>query len=141
MIAYDEDGNDANRPPYDRLFKMAWDALPSVRDLTSQSTRWRPKKLPGVRELVAVGRAVVDLWVGAEADRARHDTLVHEDQQLRLFNAHYDEYQFQPIGVFDDAGRFVGALLRPAKRAEIAPSVPPGAGDPEQLPGSCPARW
>jgi hypothetical protein len=41
---------------------------------------------------------------------------VHGGQQLRLFNAHYDEYGFQPIVVFDGAGRFITAVLRPAKR-------------------------
>ena len=35
---------------------------------------------------------------------------------MRLFNAHYDDYGFQPIVVFDGAGRFVTAVLRPAKR-------------------------
>src|SRR5208283_3578035 len=41
---------------------------------------------------------------------------VHSGQQLRLFNAHYDEYGFQPIVVFDGEGRFITAVLRPAKR-------------------------
>jgi hypothetical protein len=41
---------------------------------------------------------------------------VHGEQQLRLFNAHYDEYGFQPIVVFDGEGRPVTAMLRPAKR-------------------------
>ncbi|MBK1671054.1 hypothetical protein CKO28_23895 [Rhodovibrio sodomensis] len=41
---------------------------------------------------------------------------VHGHQQLRLFNAHYDDYGFQPILVFDDAGRLVAAMIRPAKR-------------------------
>ncbi|RWO57603.1 MAG: IS1380 family transposase, partial [Mesorhizobium sp.] len=51
---------------------------------------------------------------------------VHRGQQLRLFNAHHDEYGFQPIVVFDGDGRFVGAILRPAKRpsgAEIRPHL------------------
>ncbi|MCP6151365.1 transposase, partial [Klebsiella pneumoniae] len=42
------------------------------------------------------------------------------------FNAHHDEYGFQPIVVFDGAGRFVGAVLRPARRpsgAEIRPHL------------------
>ena len=30
---------------------------------------------------------------------------VHGDEQLRLFNAHYDQYGFQPIIVFDGGGR------------------------------------
>ena len=33
-----------------------------------------------------------------------------------MFNAHYDEYGFQPIVVFDGEGRFITAVLRPAKR-------------------------
>ena len=41
---------------------------------------------------------------------------VHGGQQLRLFNAYYDEYGFQPIVVFDVEGRPVAAMLRPAKR-------------------------
>ena len=41
---------------------------------------------------------------------------VHGGQQLRLFNAHHDEYGFQPIVVFDGEGRLVAAVLRPAKR-------------------------
>jgi hypothetical protein len=41
---------------------------------------------------------------------------VHGGQQLSLFNAHYDEYGFQPIVVFDGEGRFVTAMLRPARR-------------------------
>jgi transposase-like protein len=44
------------------------------------------------------------------------DSAVHGHQQLRLFNAHYDDYGFQPILVFDDAGRLVAAMIRPAKR-------------------------
>jgi hypothetical protein len=41
---------------------------------------------------------------------------VHGGQQLRPFNAYYDDYGFQPIVVFDGEGRFVTALLRPGKR-------------------------
>jgi hypothetical protein len=37
---------------------------------------------------------------------------------LRLFNAYYDEYGFQPIVVFDGDGRLVGAVLRPARRPD-----------------------
>ncbi len=40
----------------------------------------------------------------------------HGGQQFRLFNAHHDDYGFQPIVVFDGAGRMIAALLRPACR-------------------------
>ena len=42
---------------------------------------------------------------------------VHGGQQLALFNAHYDEYCFQPIHIFDAAtAKPVLSLLRPGKR-------------------------
>lgn len=43
----------------------------------------------------------------------------HGQQQLRLFNAHSNEYGFQTIIVFDGEGWFVVALRRPCGR-EIA---------------------
>ncbi|SFL19523.1 Transposase DDE domain group 1 [Mesorhizobium albiziae] len=129
-----EDGNDANRLRCDPIFKMAQDALPSGRDLASQSTMCRLENLPGVRELVAMGRAMVDLYCASFRQVPKRIVLdiddtfdaVHGGQQLRLFNAHHDEYGFQPIVVFDGDGRFVGAVLRPAKRpsgAEIRPHL------------------
>ncbi len=119
-----EDGNDANRLRCDPIFKMAQDALPSGRDLASQSTMCRLENLPGVRELVVMGRAMVDLYCASFRQVPKRIVLdiddtfdaVHGGQQLRLFNAHHDEYGFQPIVVFDGDGRFVGAVLRPAKR-------------------------
>ena len=119
-----EDGNDANRLRSDPVFKMAQDALPSGRDLASQSTICRLENLPGVRQLVAMGRAMVDLYCASFRQVPKRIVLdiddtfdaVHGGQQLRLFNAHYDEYGFQPIVVFDGDGRFVSAILRPAKR-------------------------
>lgn len=45
------------------------------------------------------------------------DDAVHGDQQLALFNAHYDSYGFQPIHIFEAAtGKPVLSLLRPGKR-------------------------
>jgi hypothetical protein len=44
---------------------------------------------------------------------------VHGGQELRLFNAFYNDYGFQPIVVFDGEGRFVTAVLRPAKRPTL----------------------
>jgi len=37
---------------------------------------------------------------------------IHGEQQLRLFNAHSDQYGFQPTVVFDGEGRPVAAMLR-----------------------------
>lgn len=119
-----EDGNDANSLRSDPMFKMAQGLAPSEHELASQSTISRFENLPDARALLRMGRAMVDLYC-ASFERAPKrivldidDTFdaVHGGQQLRLFNAHYDEYGFQPIVVFDGSGRFVSALLRPAKR-------------------------
>jgi hypothetical protein len=76
--------------------------------------------LPDARALLRMGRAMVDLYCESFQRVPKRITLdidaVHGGQQLRLFNAHYDEYGFQPIVVFDGEGRFVTAVLRPAKR-------------------------
>src|SRR5208337_3041473 len=76
------------------------------------------------RALLRMGQAMVDLYCESFQKVPRRITLdiddtfdaVHGGQQLRLFNAHYDEYGFQPIVVFDGEGRFITAVLRPAKR-------------------------
>jgi hypothetical protein len=119
-----EDGNDASSLRSDPMFKMALDLSPSDRELCSQSTISRLENLPDARALLRMGRAMVDLYCGSFRQVPRRITLdiddtfdaVHGGQQLRLFNAHYDEYGFQPIAVFDDEGRFITTMLRPAKR-------------------------
>ncbi|KAA0675622.1 IS1380 family transposase [Roseomonas genomospecies 6] len=119
-----EDGNDADSLRSDPLFKMALERLPSARDLCSQSTVSRLENLPDARALLRMGHALVDLYCASFRHVPKRIVLdvddtfdtVHGGQQLRLFNAHYDEYGFQPIVVFDGDGRFVTAVLRPAKR-------------------------
>ncbi len=119
-----EDGNDANTLRVDPLFKMALDLSPSERELCSQSTISRLENLPDARALLRMGRVMVDLYCASFRQVPKRIVLdiddtfdaVHGDQQLCLFNAHYDEYGFQPIVVFDGEGRFVTAVLRPAKR-------------------------
>jgi hypothetical protein len=119
-----EDGNDATRLRGDPLFKMAMNLTPSDRELCSQSTISRLENLPDVHALLRMGRAMIDLYCASFREVPKRITLdvddtfdaVHGGQQLRLFNAHYDDYGFQPMVVFDGAGRFVAAMLRPAKR-------------------------
>src|SRR6201997_3448467 len=119
-----EDGNDADTLRGDPMFKMALDLAPSDRELCSQPTISRLENLPDVRELLRMGGTMVDLYCESFRQVPKRIVLdiddtfdaVHGGQQLRLFNAHYDEYGFQPIVVFDGEGRFITAVLRPAKR-------------------------
>jgi hypothetical protein len=127
-----EDGNDASALRSDPMFKMAHGVASSEHELASQSTISRFENLPDARALLRMGRAMVDLFCESFQRVPERITLdiddtfdaVHGGQQLRLFNAHHDEYGFQPIVVFDGSGRFVSAMLRPAKRpAERRPSA------------------
>ena len=119
-----EDGNDAGRLRIDPMFKMALDLAPSDRALCLQPTISRLENLPDTRALLGMGRAMVDLYCDSFPTVPKRIVLdiddtfdaVHGGQQLRLFNAHHDEYGFQPIVVFDGEGRFITAVLRPAKR-------------------------
>ena len=51
-------------------------------------------------------------------------TLLIANTNGSQVNAHYEEYGFQPIVVFDGAGRFITAVLRPAKRPSGKEIVP-----------------
>jgi hypothetical protein len=119
-----EDGNDANTLRGDPMFKLALDRLPSSEELCSQSTVSRLENLPDLRALLRLGRALVKQYCSSFRAVPKRIVLdvddtfdrVHGGQQLRRFNAYYDDYGFQPIVVFDGGGRFVTAVLRPGKR-------------------------
>jgi hypothetical protein len=57
-----EDGNDASSLRRDPMFKMAFDLSPSDRELCSQSTISRLENLPDARDLLRMGRAMVELY-------------------------------------------------------------------------------
>jgi hypothetical protein len=119
-----EDGNDADALRHDPLFKLALGQPPDGAALCSQPTISRLENRPDPRALLRMARAMVELYCASFRQVPRRIVLdvddtfdaVHGGQQLRLFNAYYDEYGFQPIVVFDDAGRPVAAMLRSAKR-------------------------
>src|SRR3954469_7084942 len=138
-----EDGNDASGLRRDPLFKMALDLAPSDRELCSQPTLSRLENRPDVRSLLRMGRAMVDLYCASFRQVPKRIVLdiddtfdaVHGSQQLRLFNAHYDEYGFQPIVVFDGEGRHRRAAARQAPEGRRNPCSPAPAapGHPGQL--------
>ena len=119
-----EDGNDADSLRHDPVFKLALEQLPDGAALCSQPTISRLENLPDLRALLRMARAMIGLYCASFRQVPRRIVLdvddtfdaVHGGQQLRLFNAYYDEYGFQPIVVFDGEGRPVAAMLRPARR-------------------------
>ena len=120
-----EDADDLDALRTDPAFKLACGRLPeSGADLMSQPTVSRWENAPTLRDLVRLGRVMVDLYCASYATPPEavvldiDDTVdvVHGHQQLSLFNAHYDERCFLPIHVYDTAtGRPVAMILRPGK--------------------------
>ena len=120
-----EDGNDATELRGDPAFKLALERDPETgAALCSQPTISRMENLADTRALIRMAHEMVRFYCASFARAPRQVVLdiddtfdaVHGHQQLRLFNAYYDEYGFQPIVVFDGDGRLVGAVLRPARR-------------------------
>jgi len=121
-----EDCDDLDVLRFDPAFKLACGRLPETgRDLMSQPTLSRLENAPSWRVLARIGLSMIDLFCDSFARVPQRIVLdiddtsdaVHGGQQLALFNAHYDEYCFQPIHIFDAAtGKPVLSLLRPGKR-------------------------
>ena len=119
-----EDGNDADGLRHDPMFKLAMGRLPTSKPLCSQSTISRLENLPDKRTLLRMGYGMIDFYCDSFRQVPRrivldiddHFDAAHGEQELRVFNAHYDEHGFSPIVVFDGDGRWVGAVLRPARR-------------------------
>jgi hypothetical protein len=121
-----EDCDDLDSLRFDPAFKLACGRLSETgADLMSQPTLSRLENLPSWRELGRMGLSLIDLFcdsfkqVPARIVLDIDDTAdaVHGGQQLALFNAHYDDYCFQPIHIFDGAsGKPILSLLRPGKR-------------------------
>jgi hypothetical protein len=121
-----EDCDDLDSLRFDPAFKLACGRLSETgADLMSQPTLSRLENLPSWRALARMGLSLIDLFCDSfNAVPARivldiDDTAdrVHGGQQLALFNAHYDDYCFQPIHIYDAAsGKPILSLLRPGKR-------------------------
>jgi len=121
-----EDCDDLDALRFDPAFKLACGRLAETgADLMSQPTLSRLENAPSWRQLGRMGLKMIDLFCASFARVPERIVLdiddthdaVHGGQQLALFNAHYDEYCFQPIHIFEAAtGKPVLSLLRPGKR-------------------------
>ena len=120
-----EDGDDLDFLRKDPGFKVACGRLPDTGDdLCSQPTVSRWENAPTLREVARMTGAMVDIYCRSYASPPDavlldiDDTcdVAHGNQQMALFNAHYDERCFLPIHVYDAGNaRPVAVLLRPGK--------------------------
>jgi hypothetical protein len=120
-----EDADDLDFLRTDPAFKLACGRLPDTgSDLCSQPTLSRLENAPGLKDVFRLTYALVDAWLDSYEREPASVTLdiddtcdvAHGQQQLSLFNAHYDERCFLPIHVYDtDRSRPVAVVLRPGK--------------------------
>ena len=121
-----EDCDDVDALRADPAFKIAIGRAPdSGADLMSQPTLSRLENLADWRALVRIGLNLIDLACGSYArppdgitlDIDDTDDPAHGQQELALFNAHFDCTCFQPIHIFEaGSGKPILSLLRPGKR-------------------------
>jgi len=121
-----EDCDDIDGLRTDSAFKIAVGRAPdSDADLMSQPTLSRLENLADWRALTRIGLNLIDLacrsWArppeAITLDIDDTDDPVHGQQELALFNAHFDCTCFQPIHIFETgSGKPMLSLLRPGKR-------------------------
>ena len=119
------DADDCDSLRRDPMFKLAVGRGPSSGDpLCSQPTMSRLENAPSRVTLMRMMATMVDLfcdsWRQVPArivlDIDDTEDRVHGQQQLSLFNAHYDGYCFLPIHLYEaTSGKPVAAILRPGK--------------------------
>ena len=120
-----EDGNDAHELHHDPSFKLALERTPETGDaLCSQPVISRMENMADTRSLVRMQHELIRVYCNSFKRAPATMVLdidetfdeVHGSQQMSLFNGYYGGYGYQPILVFDAAGRLVSSVLRPTGR-------------------------
>ena len=119
------DADDLDFLRTDPAFKLACGRLPDTGlDLCSQPTLSRLENAPCLKDVIRLTYALVDAWMDSYEREPASVTLdiddtcdvAHGQQQLSLFDGHYDERCFLPIHVYDpDRSRPVAVVLRPGQ--------------------------
>lgn len=117
------DGNDCDRLRTDPVFKMALDRLPvSGAALCSQPRISWLENLPNCKQLYRMAESQLDLYCSSYRiaptaivlDLDESFDAVHGSQELSAFNAYYRGHGFLPFHLFDQSGRLLLTVLRPA---------------------------
>ena len=107
ILADYEDQNDHDTLRSDPVFKLIADRLPDDPDLASQPTLSRFENAVSIPDLWRLRDVLVDLFLQSFAAPPRHltfdidpfDDPAHGQQQLIMFNAYYEQYQYLPIAI------------------------------------------
>lgn len=120
-----EDADDADALRGDPALKAACERLPiSGPDLASQPTLSRLENRVSRTQLLRLAYALGDTFIASFTTPPQQllldiddtEDTVHGGQQLALFNAHYGEYCYQPLHLYDGlTGRLITTVLRPGR--------------------------
>ena len=120
-----EDADDCDALRHDPVFKMAVGRAPEMGDpLCSQPTMSRLENAPSRIEIARLMTAMIDQFCDSYCRAPGSIVLdiddtfdaVHGQQQMSLFNAHYDERCFLPIHIYEGgSGKPVAMILREGK--------------------------
>src|SRR6516225_523669 len=107
ILADYEDQNDHDALRSDPVFKLIADRLPDDPDLASQPSLSRFENAVSIADLWRLRDVLVDLFIQSFDRPPGHLTLdldafddpAHGDQQLVMFHAYYDQYQYLPIAI------------------------------------------
>lgn len=120
-----EDCDDCDHYKSDAAFKVAVGKHPiNDGDLSSQPTMSRLENMVTKKDLVQIGYALIENYLNSYdkapkcivLDMDPSAVICHGDQQLKLFNAHEDEYCLMPFHVFDGlTGQLITTVIHPGK--------------------------
>lgn len=119
-----EDANDCDRLRNDAAFRTAAECVLGTPALASQPTMTRFENDVKKRDLIGLFYVFLDAFLDSYAkapecmiiDMDPTVNRVYGDQQMALFNAHYDEYCLMPFHVYEGiTGRLIATVLRPGK--------------------------
>lgn len=121
-----EDCNDCNDLRGDMVFKACAGRLPQTGDdLASQPTMSRLENAVSPRDLIRMGRQLLDFFVASynnrpgviivDCDDTNNNT--YGQQELTLFNNYYHDHCYMPLHIYEGlSGKLITTILKPGRR-------------------------
>jgi hypothetical protein len=121
-----EDCNDCNDLRGDMILKTCAGRLPQTgSDLASQPTMSRLENAVGPKDLIRMGRYLLDAFVSSytsapgviviDCDDTNNNT--YGQQELTLFNNYYHDYCYMPLHIYEGlSGKLITTILKPGRR-------------------------
>jgi hypothetical protein len=119
-----EDANDCDTMRHDAALKLAAGRGPEDGPLASQPTMTRLENSVSLRDLIRLFYVFIDNFLDSFQTAPRSIVIdmdptanpTYGEQQLSLFNFHYDGYCLMPFHVYDGiTGRLIATVIRPGK--------------------------